>query len=171
MLGLPNQTLQDLKDSLEMVTNLDKEIDGTKVPEHISVYSLIVEEGTKIEEMLQTGKLKLPDDEDERNQYHYMKNYLELKGYKHYEISNFARTGFESKHNTNCWEQKQYIGFGVAAHSYINGIRYSNTSDLDKYLNSTEKEVRTIEETQNKIDMEKVIYVARTKKNRWNINF
>lgn len=155
MLGLPNQTLQDLKDSLEMVTNLDKEIDGTKVPEHISVYSLIVEEGTKIEEMLQTGKLKLPDDEDERNQYHYMKNYLELKGYKHYEISNFARTGFESKHNTNCWEQKQYIGFGVAAHSYINGIRYSNTSDLDKYLNSTEKEVRTIEETQNKIDMEK----------------
>ena len=84
-----------------------------------------------------------------------MKNYLELKGYKHYEISNFARTGFESKHNTNCWEQKQYIGFGVAAHSYINGLRYSNTSDLDKYLNSTEKEVRTIEETQNKIDMEK----------------
>ena len=57
-----------------------------------------------------------------------MKNTLELNGYKHYEISNFAKEGKQSKHNTNCWEQKEYIGLGVAAHSYLNGVRYSNAS-------------------------------------------
>lgn len=149
MLGLPNQSISDLKESLEKITNLN--------PNHISVYSLIVEEGTKIEENINSGKLKLPDDEDERMQYHYTKNYLELKGYKHYEISNFAKTGFESKHNVNCWDQKQYVGFGVAAHSYINGIRYANTDSLKDYLNINGrfKEYQIIEEKQDKIGTEK----------------
>ena len=106
-----------------------------------------------------------------------MKNFLELNGYKHYEISNFAKSGYESKHNMNCWEQKQYVGFGVAAHSYVNGIRYANMANLEEYLNvDNEKNVenymkndfevdfdnkngfetiKNIEETQNKIDMEK----------------
>lgn len=149
MLGLPNQSISDLKESLEKITNLN--------PNHISVYSLIVEEGTKIEENINSGKLKLPDDEDERMQYHYTKNYLELKGYKHYEISNFAKPGFESKHNVNCWDQKQYVGFGVAAHSYINGIRYANTDSLKDYLNINGrfKEYQIIEEKQDKIGTEK----------------
>ena len=132
------------------------------MPNHISVYSLIVEEGTKIEQNINLGKLKLPDDEEERKQYHYTKNYLELNGYKHYEISNFAKPGFESKHNMNCWKQKQYVGFGVAAHSYVNGIRYANTTDLKEYLNIKEnpkeknfKKIKTVEEKQNKFDMEK----------------
>ena len=104
----------------------------------------------------------MPDDEEERKQYHYTKNYLELNGYKHYEISNFAKPGFESKHNMNCWKQKQYVGFGVAAHSYVNGIRYANTTDLKEYLNIKEnpkeknfKKIKTVEEKQNKFDMEK----------------
>lgn len=147
MLGLPGQDIEILKESLENIIKLEP------MPNHISIYSLIVEEGTKIEEKINSGKLKLPDDEEERRQYHYTKNYLELKGYKHYEISNFAKPGFESKHNMNCWEQKQYVGFGVAAHSYINGIRYSNTSNLEEYLNTNTK--KNIEETQNKFDMEK----------------
>ena len=154
MLGLPGknqggQTIADLKDSLEKITNLNPE------PNHISVYSLIVEEGTPIEKRLSQGEITLPNEEEERNQYHYTKNYLELKGYKHYEISNFVKPGQESKHNMNCWEQKQYIGFGVAAHSYINGIRYSNTNNLEEYLSQSSKEVKTIEETQTKEDTEK----------------
>ena len=178
MLGLPGQDIGILKNSLENVVNLKPE------PKHISVYSLIVEENTKIEQRIDSGELSLPDDEEERRQYHYMKNFLELNGYKHYEISNFAKPGFESKHNMNCWEQKQYVGFGVAAHSYVNGVRYANTTDLKEYLNVDKskkngnvksmenkiknenkigkenekvgfKNVRIIEEIQNKLDMEK----------------
>ena len=131
MLGLPNQTIKDLKESLIKVIDLN--------PNHISIYSLIVEEGTKIEKLLEQGKLKLPDEEQERNMYWYVKNTLELNGYHHYEISNFAKEGKESKHNLNCWNQKEYVGFGVAAHSYINGIRYSNTEKIEEYIKNMEK--------------------------------
>ena len=147
MLGIPNQKIEDLKDSLEKIVNLK--------PKHISVYSLIVEEATPIEKMINLGELKLPEEEEERNEYHYTKNYLELNGYKHYEISNFAIDSYESKHNTNCWKQKSYIGFGIAAHSYMNGVRYSNTTDLKQYLIKSSKEIKTIHEKQNKEDMQK----------------
>lgn len=147
MLGIPNQTIEELKESLEKIVHLK--------PKHISVYSLIVEEGTPIEKMINSGKLKLPEDDDERNEYHYTKNYLELKGYKHYEISNFSIQGYESKHNMNCWKQKSYIGFGVAAHSYMNDIRYSNTSNLIDYIEKPSNEIKTIHEKQNPEDMEK----------------
>ena len=120
MIGLPNQTIQDIKKTLEEIKKLN--------PNHVSVYSLIVEENTKMDQLIATGELQLPDEELERQMYWYVKNTLELNGYKHYEISNFAKEGKESKHNTNCWEQKEYIGLGVAAHSYLNGVRYSNAS-------------------------------------------
>ena len=149
MLGLPNQTISDLKESLEKIINLNP------IPNHISVYSLIIEEGTEIENKISKGELKLPKEADERNQYKYTKNYLELNGYKHYEISNFAKPGYESKHNMNCWEQKQYVGFGLAAHSYINGCRYSNTCDLEEYLSKESEDVKTIHEEQTLEDMQK----------------
>ena len=149
MLGLPNQTITDLKESLENIINLEPS------PKHISVYSLIVEEGTPIEDKINNGELELPEEESERNQYKYTKNYLELNGYKHYEISNFAKPGYESKHNMNCWEQKQYVGFGLAAHSYINGIRYSNTCDIEEYLNKKSKDIKIIHEKQSIEDMKK----------------
>lgn len=149
MLGLPEQTIEDLKASLESIIHLKP------MPNHVSVYSLIVEEGTEIERKINTGELELPEEENERNQYKYTKNYLELNGYKHYEISNFAKPGYESKHNMNCWEQKQYIGFGLAAHSYINGCRYSNTCDLKEYLNKSSKDIKIIHEEQNIEDMKK----------------
>ena len=97
----------------------------------------------------------MPEEAEERNQYKYTKNYLELNGYKHYEISNFVKPGYESKHNMNCWEQKQYVGFGLAAHSYINGCRYSNTCDLEEYLKKESKDVKTIHEEQTLEDMQK----------------
>lgn len=149
MLGLPNQTINDLKQSLEKIVNLKT------APNHISVYSLIVEEGTKIEKRIIDGELLLPEEEEERNQYKYTKSYLELNGYKHYEISNFARKGFKSKHNMNCWEQKQYVGFGLAAHSYINRCRYSNTDNLEKYLCGESNDVKIIHENQNIESMKK----------------
>ena len=148
MLGLPTQDIQDLKETIEEIVKLE--------PEHISVYSLILEENTKMEELIESGKLQLPDEEIERQMYWYAKNKLELNGYEQYEISNFSKKRKESKHNINCWNQKEYIGLGAAAHSYINLKRYSNIENLDKYIenikaNQIEKnrvthEIQTVEQ-------------------------
>ena len=132
MIGLPEQNIEDIKQSIEKILELN--------PEHISVYSLIVEEGTKISKRIEAGFYQLPDEELERMEYSYVKNKLELAGYNHYEISNFAKEGFFSKHNLNCWKQEEYLGFGIAAHSYYDNIRFSNTIDLNKYLNATSKD-------------------------------
>ena len=105
-------------------------------PNHISVYPLIVEEGTKMAKMLENEEIKLPDENLERDMYWYVKNFLELKGYNHYEISNFAKTGYESKHNLDCWNQNEYIGFGLSAHSYIDRVRFSNIANLEQYINN-----------------------------------
>ena len=156
MIGLPNQTISDVKDSLNEIIKLN--------PTHVSVYSLIVEENTKMEQLINNKELQLPDEELERQMYWYVKNTLELNGYNHYEISNFAKKGKESKHNLNCWEQKEYIGLGLAAYSYLNGIRYGNTSDIEKYinvqdfLNSSELEesgIRVVDEVQSLEDKRK----------------
>ena len=130
MLALPNQTLDDLKESVKTISNLK--------PEHISVYSLIVEENTKMEKMVQDGTAILPTDEEERAMYWFVKDYLEKHKYKHYEISNFAKPGFESKHNTDCWKQKEYIGIGAAACSFMDNKRYSNIESLEKYIKNIE---------------------------------
>ena len=103
-------------------------------PEHISVYSLVVEEKTPIEEKIKNKELILPEENVERKMYWEVKKILEKNGYKHYEISNYAKPGFESKHNSNCWEQKEYFGFGVGAHSYTDGVRYSNTENIEDYI-------------------------------------
>ena len=126
ILGLPNQRIKDLRESLEKIIELN--------PEHVSVYSLIVEEGTPISNKIKLGELTLPEEDLERNMYWYVKNTLELNGYRHYEISNFAKPGYESRHNMNCWNQKEYIGIGIAAHSYRDITRYSNTEDLSEYI-------------------------------------
>lgn len=133
MLGLPNQTIQDLQDSLEEIISLE--------PEHVSVYSLIVEEGTKLERQIQEGSIKLLEEEQERKMYWKAKQLLEENGYEHYEISNFAKPNCKAKHNLDCWEQKEYIGFGAAAHSYIEGIRYSNIASIEKYIQNHEEKV------------------------------
>ena len=151
MLGLPNQRISDLKESLENVLKL--------APKHISVYSLIVEDGTPIAIKIENGKLKLPDEELERNMYWYVKNTLELNGYKHYEISNFAKKGYESKHNMNCWNQMEYVGIGTAAHSYRDITRYSNTEDIKEYIKNVQKgefeKNRIIHEIQKEEDSKK----------------
>ena len=145
MIGLPNQTIQDIKQTLEQIQKLK--------PNHLSVYSLMVEENTQLHELIQTGQRQLPDEDLERYMYWYVKNTLEQNGYKHYEISNFAKEGKESKHNINCWEQKEYIGLGVASHSYLDGIRYANTVFTENGEWSFED--KQIEEKQNLEDKKK----------------
>ena len=147
MIGLPNQKVEDIKDSLEKVVAFN--------PEHISVYSLILEPGTAMEQFIKEKTMQLPSEEEERMQYAYVKNTLELQGYQHYEISNFAKPQKQSRHNMNCWEQKEYIGFGVAAHSYVAQKRYSNTESLETYLQKDSRQIKTIHEVQGIEDQEK----------------
>ena len=101
----------------------------------------------------------LENEELERQMYWYVKSTLELRGYKHYEISNFSKMGYESKHNINCWKQKEYIGVGLAASSYLDGVRYSNISDLNKYIANIEAEqidnIKVVEEIQQDEDKQK----------------
>lgn len=151
MIGLPNQTVEEVTNSIEKVLKLQ--------PQHISVYSLIIEEGTPFEEMLKQQKLCLPDEEVERKMYWKVKKELESKGYIQYEISNFAKPGYASLHNLSCWNQEQYVGFGLGAHSYYEKKRYSNTKDLEEYLEKVKKgdvsSLRKIHEIQTKQDKEK----------------
>ena len=156
IIGLPEEIISDVKKDLENIIKIN--------PEHISVYSLIVEEGTKIENLLNENKITLPDEECERRMYWYVINTLELNGYNHYEISNFAKENMESKHNINCWDQKEYIGLGISSHSYVENIRYGNTSNLEKYIENNDfaneqeletKKIRIVDEVQSKEDMEK----------------
>ena len=145
MIGLPTQTLQNVQESLNIIIE--------KNPEHISVYSLILEENTKLKDLVDEQKLVLPDENLERDMYWLVKNYLKKNGYNQYEISNFSKAGYYSRHNTDCWKQKEYIGFGVAAHSYFNMKRYSNICDVEKYIRNLEnKEIEKnveIHEVQN----------------------
>ena len=131
MLALPGQSVKDLEENVEKIISLK--------PEHISVYSLIIEEGTPFYNKLQKNELELPKDEVERKMYWSVKNNLENAGYVHYEISNFAKKGYESKHNLACWNQEEYIGFGVAAHSYTNNVRYSNVDRIEEYIKNFEE--------------------------------
>lgn len=146
MIGLPVQILEDVQKDLERIIELK--------PEHISVYSLIVEEGTRIEEKIKNKELYLPSEELERKMYWEVKKKLEDAGYIHYEISNYSKPGFESKHNMSCWNQEEYLGFGLAAHSYINNKRYSNTIDFNEYFDWPENS-KIMHEKQTKEDKQK----------------
>ena len=135
MLGLPKQEIQDLEESIERIVKLN--------PEHISVYSLILEEGTPFYKKWQENKLALPEDDIERSMYWLVKRKLEEAGYNHYEISNFAKKGYESRHNLACWNQEEYVGVGAAAHSYTNNVRYSNICEIEEYINNYENDMET----------------------------
>lgn len=151
MIGLPNQNMKNVEESIERVIKLN--------PEHISVYSLILEEGTKLYEQYLKNELELPTEEMERDMYWKVKEKLEKAGYRQYEISNLAKQGKESKHNLACWNQKEYLGFGLAAHSYLENTRYSNTEDIEEYMKNIElgklTKNRILHETQTEEDKRK----------------
>lgn len=122
MYGFYNQTMDELKEDLEFFKTLNVE--------HISIYSLILEPNTK----LYIDNVKNIDDELENKMYYYIINYLEKLGYNHYEVSNFSKEGYESRHNLTYWNNEKYYGFGLGASGYINNYRYSNTRSINNYL-------------------------------------
>ena len=124
--AVPEQTMVSYQKSLEQVTALG--------PEHISAYSLIIEPGTPFETLEAQGELILPDEDEEREMYRLTRQFLSGMGYERYEISNYARPGFECRHNTGYWQGKDYLGVGLGASSLIDGCRFSNTADMKDYL-------------------------------------
>ncbi len=124
MYGIPDQTLDSFKASLDALCALQ--------PEHISAYGLKIEEGTAF--AAQRDSLSLPDEDSEYEMYELCNDVLSGHGYHRYEISNFAREGKESKHNLRYWRLRDYMGFGVAAHSCIDGERFGNSRDINAFL-------------------------------------
>ena len=130
MFGLPNQTVEILRNNLEeIVNNLGK----NRKLKHISVYSLILEKGTKFWNNSKIEKM-LPSEEEERDMYKAAQEILKKNEYMQYEISNFSKEGYESRHNVNCWKQHEYYGFGIGASSYYNNIRYMNVRVIYRYI-------------------------------------
>ncbi len=122
MYGIPGETLKTLKKDIDLMLKLK--------PTHISTYSLILEEYTK----LSLQNIKPIDEELELEMYNYIVKKLKKKKYIHYEVSNFSLEGYESMHNLNYWNNEEYYGFGLGASGYIDGIRYENTKNFNKYI-------------------------------------
>ncbi|HEX3077411.1 MAG TPA: radical SAM family heme chaperone HemW [Lachnospiraceae bacterium] len=125
MSALPSQTVASWEHTLRTVINLN--------PEHISAYSLIVEPDTPFYERYSDG-VCLPSEEEDRQMYHLTKTILNESGYERYEISNYAKPGYESRHNCTYWERGEYIGFGLGASSCINNERFHNEENMQTYL-------------------------------------
>ena len=138
MYGFPNQTLEEWKTDIEKALELDVE--------HISTYCLMYEEGTALYKLLEQGKVAEIDEELERKMYYTLIEHLEAAGYEHYEISNFARKGYRSRHNSSYWRGIPYIGVGAAAHSYDIKTRSWNVADIKKYIEAMEQGKRPYEE-------------------------
>ncbi|RNC29906.1 MAG: Oxygen-independent coproporphyrinogen-III oxidase-like protein [Candidatus Dichloromethanomonas elyunquensis] len=134
--GLPGQDLKDWKDTLRKASELS--------PEHLSVYALTLEEGTPFgEKYLQDRTEFLPDDDLQADMYAWAAAFLEEKGYRHYEISNFARPGYECKHNLTYWQGEDYIGLGPGAVSCIQNVRSKNNEDITAYIEDHGKGQKT----------------------------
>jgi oxygen-independent coproporphyrinogen-3 oxidase len=128
--GLPGQTIDDWKRNLEEAVAME--------PEHLSLYLLEIHEGTPLAEQLRSGRRPLPDPELAAEMYELMLDELSAAGYEQYEISNFAKPGFESRHNTKYWRLDTVFGFGVSAHSFDGFQRYSNIRDTNEYVSRVE---------------------------------
>ncbi len=124
MFGIPEQTKASFEETVAKIIELS--------PEHISAYGLILEEGTPF--WGAKDSLTLPAEDDERDMYFTAVKMLAEAGFGHYEISNFAKRGFESRHNLKYWNFDEYIGVGLAAHSYFGGVRFSNSASASEYL-------------------------------------
>lgn len=126
MLGLPYQEKDDIKNSIMLAKSLGAT--------HISYYSLILEEGTPLFNLVENNEIELPSEDKTIKLYDFALKTLEENGYHRYEVSNFALKGFECRHNVNCWEMHEYLGIGAGANGYLNGIRYGNIANVQKYI-------------------------------------
>ncbi|MBN1622339.1 MAG: radical SAM family heme chaperone HemW [Endomicrobiales bacterium] len=131
--GLINQNLANWKHNLEQVISYE--------PEHISIYPLTIEPGTFFNQ-----KKMYVDEEKQAEMYHLALDFLESNGYQHYEISNWAKPGFRCRHNMNYWQNKEYIGVGASASSYLNGARVKNCCNVEQYIKLIDKNKDPVEE-------------------------
>lgn len=155
MFGLPNQSVEEWKESLELVTSLGVD--------HISAYSLIVEEGTPFYKMWERDKLMLPSENDERDMYKITKEILTGLGYSQYEISNYSKDGKDCFHNKVYWKLDEYIGVGSASSSYYEGKRIKHIEDVAKYIekiNNNESIIQEIIENSEKDNMEEFMFMG-----------
>lgn len=128
MSALPGQTVESYRSTLNKVLALDPQ------PEHISAYSLILEEGTALYDRYQAGLVHIPDEDTDRRMYQETKRILEGAGYRRYEISNYAKEGFECRHNCGYWRRRDYLGLGLGAASLVDNVRFKNGDGLERYL-------------------------------------
>jgi oxygen-independent coproporphyrinogen-3 oxidase len=137
MFGLPDQTLAMLEETLAIALGLDLK--------HYSIYGLKVEEHTLFHKMYMADRLPLPEEEEEVRMFGLIMDKLSAAGYRQYEISNFAKPGFESKHNNAYWENKSYYGIGAGAHGYIHGQRHSNIKGVAPYIKACQEGLPRLE--------------------------
>jgi len=140
MYALPNQKPEEWKESLEKIMKLN--------PSHISAYSLILEEGTKLYDMYEDNEFEMTDEDTDIDMYNYTINYLKENGYNQYEISNYAKEGFECRHNILYWKCDHYIGLGPGASGYLSDYRYNNVESLQDYhkkLNENKKPIENLQ--------------------------
>jgi oxygen-independent coproporphyrinogen-3 oxidase len=126
MFALPDQTTEDLQDTLKKAVSLK--------PDHLSLYNLTIKQGTEYYKEYKRGKLKLPTEDEEFDMYNWAINFLEENGFEHYEIANFARHYKRSMHNLIYWQNKPYLGIGAGAYSFIRGYRYMNYENPARYI-------------------------------------
>ncbi|ALP89553.1 radical SAM family heme chaperone HemW [Clostridium butyricum] len=155
MFGLPNQHMKDWKASLKDVMSLE--------PDHISAYSLIIEEGTCFYNLYNNDKLNIPNEEEERSMYLFTKGFLEDYGYNQYEISNYAKVNKECFHNKVYWKCNEYLGLGVSASSFVNEKRFKNIDDIKIYIekiNNNEDVTEEIHVNNINDDMEEFMFMG-----------
>lgn len=128
MFSLPEQTLQEVREDLEKIISLE--------PEHFSIYSLIWEPDTKFFEKLEKGEYQETDNDLEAEMYEMIIDYSKRMGYHHYEISNFSKNGKQAQHNSKYWRNEEYVGTGLGASGYIDGVRYKNKMKFTDYYDS-----------------------------------
>ncbi|WP_031513238.1 radical SAM family heme chaperone HemW [Desulfofalx alkaliphila] len=137
--GIPGQTLDHWRQSLRLLTRLD--------PNHLACYGLQWEEGTPLTTALDKGRLKAVSQEEELDMYNEAIIFLTAQGYRHYEISSFAKPGYYSRHNLCYWHNGPYLGLGPAAHSHLNARRWANTADVELYVSQLAKGVAPVAES------------------------
>ena len=149
MLGLPYSKMESVEHSLKKALSF--------TPCHISLYGLQLEKGTKLFDNVKEKKVVLPPSDEVTDMFMMVEKTLKEKGYSHYEISNFAKAGFESKHNLSYWNQDNYIGVGISSHSLYGNYRFFTTSDISLYMKNVENSVavETLDTLLSKEDMEK----------------
>ncbi len=156
--ALPGQTMEQVKENVAKAIGLD-------IP-HMSLYSLILENHTVFMNRMRRGKLPLPKEELEAEMFEYIIAELEQAGFEHYEISNFSKPGFESRHNLMYWDNAEYYGIGAGASGYVNGVRYKNHGPIRHYLSAVEEGNACITEDHlsQKEQMEEEMFLGLRKK-------